>query len=149
LVDDDAPIDSDEVERFAVPVAADPVVIAPVAPFVAAPVVAVLAPMVDVDEVDVDAAGVPVELDVVLLPGAAVVLLLGVAVVVLLDVIPFEVPVVVLDVIPFEVPVVVPCAFVDVIVCAWSVVAPSRTTATATMIAVDGCRVLRAPRQIP
>jgi hypothetical protein len=134
LVDDDAPIASDEPDRVAVPMPADPAAAEPVVPFVAAPVAAVLAPA-DVGEVGTDAAGVPAAVDVVvLLPRAA-------AVVVLLDV-----PVIV---VPCTFPCMLPCTFVDVVVWAWSAVASSRTSATVTVTTLDGRDVARAPRRTP
>ena len=116
--------------------AADPLVIEPVVPFVPPPVAVAPTPPETAEEVDVDDAGALVELDDVL-PGlavgalfaAAVVLLSGPAVVVLLDA-----------------AMAGSCMFVDVVVWAWSAVVPSRNSATA--MALDECRVARAPERM-
>jgi hypothetical protein len=129
LPDDGALFDADELDRLAVPAAVDPLA---VAPFVAVPVAAVLTPAAEVDEVDEEVADAPVELDVVLVPTTPVVLLSGAGVVLLLDVIPFDVP------------AVVPCMLVDVVVWAWSAVAPNRTSATAKVTAIDARGFIRS-----
>ena len=110
------PIESEELDRSAVPVPADRVAIDPVVPLIVVPVAAVLVPADDVDDADA-----PMEVDVVLAPGVAVVVLSGTV-----------------DVVPLDVPVVVPCAVVDVVVWAWSAVVPSMSSAAVTATARDG-----------
>ncbi len=116
LLDDEAPIESELLDRLAVPVPADPLAVEPVVPFVVVPVVAVLVPADDVDDVDA-----PVEVDVVLAPGVAVAMLSGAVAVV-----------------PLDVPVVVPCAVVEIVVWAWIAVVPSMSSAAVTVTARDG-----------
>ena len=108
------PIESEELDRSAVPVPADRVAIDPVVPLIVVPVAAVLVPADDVDDADA-----PMEVDVVLAPGVAVVVLSGTV-----------------DVMPFDVPA--PCAVVDVVVWAWSAVVPSMSSAAVTATARDG-----------
>jgi hypothetical protein len=136
LRSDDAPTASGELDWSAVPVATGPLAVAPVVSFVAVPVVVPLAPMVDLGDVDAD---VPEASEVVLVPcvaaapfGAAVVLLSEFAVVVLLDV-----------------PVVMPCAFVELAVCAWSAVAPSSPSAMERATMTDLCGIARMPERMP